>query len=250
MTYMPSSQFGYEPQPNYSRNTNGVQLPFLTSCEHTERRLNKLMIVRQFEAGDAIQMRGRGQHRVHVILLGTAALSTSLPDGRTQILRLLLPTDFIGRLGSGIVQYDATALSSVTTCSFSRPEFEALMRLSPEMTRRLLHKTLAELDEARDWLLVLGRKTALEKVASFLLFLDKRCLRNAQNTLFLPLCQFEMADLLGLTHETVSRQMALLRDQGVIHCQGQRRVEIRDLARLAELSGNDPDQTESPYALQ
>ena len=74
--------------------------------------------------------------------------------------------------------------------------------------------------------------------------------RNARNTLLLPLCQFEMADLLGLTHETVSRQMALLRDQGVIRCQGQRKVEIRNLMRLAELSGEEADQTETPHALQ
>ena len=118
------------------------------------------------------------------------------------------------------------------------------------MTRRLLHKTLRELDEARDWLLLLGRKTAVEKVASFLLFLDKRSRGNTRNTVMLPLCQFEMADLLGLTHETVSRQMAKLRSQGVIECQGQRKVVIRDLMALVDLSGGDSDDAGATHAIQ
>ena len=189
-----------------------------------------------------MQMRGHSHHRVHVILQGAAILSTSLADGRKQILRVLMPTDFVGRLGSETTQYDATALTDVTTGSFSRPAFEALLRISPEMTHRLLHSTLKELDDARELLLLLGRKTATEKLASFLLALQRRSQRLRPNRIRLPLYQFELADLLGLTHETISRQFATLRDHGVVECHGPRQIEILDIDTLVEMSGGDPNE--------
>ncbi|WP_299882779.1 Crp/Fnr family transcriptional regulator [uncultured Sulfitobacter sp.] len=249
MTYAQPRDFEYQSAP-HSAEPRFVPLPFLTSCEHTQRRLNKEMTVRHFEAGQTLQIRGRCHHRVHVILQGTATLSTSLPDGRTQILRLLMPRDLVGRLGSETTRYDVTAISDVTAGSMSRHEFESLLRISPEMTRRLLHSTLRELDEAREWLLLLGRKTAAEKLASFLLVLQNRSSIRHPSHIRLPLCQFEIADLLGLTHETVSRQLAHLRDQGIIEYRGTRQVEIRDLAALVSASGNHTDPHDMPYVMQ
>lgn len=248
MTYAQPRDFEYQSAP-HSAKTSFVPLPFLTSCEHTQRRLNKEMNVRHFEAGQTLQIRGRCHHRVHIILQGTATLSTSLPDGRTQILRLLIRNDLVGRLGSETTRYDVTAISEVTAGSISRPEFESLLRISPEMTRRLLHSTLRELDEAREWLLLLGRKTAAERLASFLLVLQNRSSIRHPSQIRLPLCQFEIADLLGLTHETVSRQLAHLRDQGIIEYRGTRQVEIRDLAALVSASGNHTDPHDLPYVM-
>ena len=227
-----------------------VPLPFLTSCEHTQRRLNKEMSIHHFGAGETLQIRGCCHHRVHIILQGTATLSTSLPDGRTQILRLLMPSDLVGRLGSETTRYDVRAISDVMAGSISRHEFESLLRISPEMTRRVLHSTLRELDEARDWLLLLGRKTAIEKLATFLLTLQRRSQSLRPDLVRLPLCQFELADLLGLTHETISRQLANLRDQGVIECHGPRQIEILDIDSLVDVSGGDSDEREISYVMQ
>lgn len=249
MTYAQPTDFDHHSIPPGAKH-GFVPLPFLTSCEHTQKRLNKEMTIRRFEGGETLQIRGRCHHRVHIILQGTAVLSTSLSDGRTQILRLLLPTDLVGRLGSETTPYDATAISDVTAGSISRREFESLLRISPEMTRRLLHSTLRELDEARDWLLLLGRKTAIEKLASFLLALQRRSQSLRPNVVRLPLCQFELADLLGLTHETVSRQLANLRDQGVVECHGPRQIEILDIDILADVSGNDMSEHNMAQALQ
>ena len=104
MTYAHSRDFEYQSvlrgaEPRF------VPLPFLTSCEHTQRRLNKEISIRHFEAGETLQIRGYCHHRVHIILQGTAILSTSLPDGRTQILRLLMPRDLVGRQGSGTTRW-------------------------------------------------------------------------------------------------------------------------------------------------
>ena len=249
MTYLQPHDFESQ---NLSRTAKPafVPLSFLTSCEHTQKRLNKEMSVRHFVAGETLQLRGCCHHRIHIILQGTATLSTSLPDGRTQILRLLMPRDLVGRLGSETTRYDVTAISDVMAGSISRHEFESLLRISPEMTRRVLHSTLRELDEARDWLLLLGRKTAIEKLASFLLALQRRSQSLRPNLVRLPLCQFELADLLGLTHETISRQFANLRDQGVVECHGPRQIEILDIGALVVASGGDTDEHDLSYATQ
>lgn len=249
MTYAHSRDFEYQ-SVLYKAESRFVPLPFLTSCELTQRRLNKEMSIRHFEAGETLQLRNCCHHRIHINLQGTATLSTSLPDGRTQILRLLMPQDFVGRLGSETTRYDVTAISDVTAGSLSRHEFESLMRISPEMTRRVLHSTLRELDEARDWLLLLGRKTAIEKLASLLLTLQRRSQSLRPNLIRLPLCQFKLADLLGLTHETISRQLANLRAQGVIECHGPRQFEILDIDTLVDVSGGDIDERGMSYVTQ
>lgn len=249
MTYAHSRDSEYQ-SVLYKAESRFVPLPFLTSCEHTQRRLNKEMSIHHFGAGESLQIRGCCNHRVHIILQRTATLSTSLPDGRTQILRLLMPRDLVGRLGSETTRYDVTAISDVTAGSLSRHEFESLLRISPEMTRHVLHHTLRELDEARDWLLLLGRKKAVEKLASFLLALQRRSQSLRPNLFGLPLCQFELADLLGLTHETISRQLANLRDLGVIECHGPRQIEILDIDSLVDMSGGDIDERDMSYAMQ
>ena len=116
------------------------------------------------------------------------------------------------------------------------------MKESPELEHRLLRQTLNELDEARDWMVTLGRKTASEKVASFLLMIA----RNIDPTLDpaassasfnLPLTRADIADFLGLTIETVSRQLTRLRTDGVIRIENNRHVTVDSLARLESRSG-------------
>ena len=107
--------------------------------------------------------------------------------------------------------------------------------------------TLDELDAAREWMLVLGRKTAREKIASLLSIIARRDatlqLKGAEGPLVfdLPLTREAMADYLGLTLETVSRQMSALRRDGVIELQGKRHVTIPDFGRLMEEAGDDSD---------
>jgi CRP/FNR family transcriptional regulator len=121
------------------------------------------------------------------------------------------------------------------------------MQKTPHLGQRLLEMTLDELDAAREWMLLLGRKTAREKIASFLCILARRAsARLPEPTLGamvvdLPLKRDEMADYLGLTLETVSRQISALRRDNLITLIGKRGVQINDVQALQRAAGYDGD---------
>ncbi len=181
------------------------------------------------------------------IVSGVVALQKVLSDGRRQIVGLLFPGDFLGRAFHQRAPFDAVAVTPVRMCLFRRSQFEELLTREPALERRLLEMTLDELDVAREWMVLLGRKTAREKVASFLVVLARRAAVLEQAPLAdglvfqIPLSRDAIAEHLGLTIETVSRQMTQLRKDGVIDLDGARDVRLRDYARLLEASGDDGD---------
>jgi CRP/FNR family transcriptional regulator, anaerobic regulatory protein len=132
-------------------------------------------------------------------------------------------------------------------CCFRKKPFEDLMATTPHIAQRLLEMTLDELDAAREWMLLLGRKTAREKIASMITIIARReaALQSRKPkgmlTVDLPLTREEMADYLGLTLETVSRQISALKKDGVISLEGNRHISIPDLDRLLEEAGDDSD---------
>ncbi len=121
------------------------------------------------------------------------------------------------------------------------------MNTTPHVAQRLLEMTLDELDAAREWMLVLGRKTAREKIASLLSIIARRDASITKSpisgpvTFDLPLTREAMADYLGLTLETVSRQISALRKDKVIHLEGKRHVTIVDMGQLMDEAGDDSD---------
>ena len=198
---------------------------------------------RDFSSGERIVWAGGEMEFVASVVTGMATLSQTMVDGRTQMVGLLLPSDFLGRPGRCVAPYDVTAASDLTLCCFRRKPFEAMMRRSPQIGQRLLEMTMDELDAAREWMLVLGRKTAREKIASLLLSLCRRVAVQERTSaahgavLDLPLTREAMADYLGLTLETVSRQITALKRDGVIVLAGMRKVRIADLDVLALEAG-------------
>ena len=156
--------------------------------------------------------------------------------------------DFVGRPGRKSGAYDVVATTDVVMCCFRRAPFEDMMTRTPHIAQRLLEMTLDELDAAREWMLVLGRKTAREKIASLLSIIARRDatlnMRNGtsgQIVFDLPLTREAMADYLGLTLETVSRQISALKRDGVIELEGKRHVTVPDMARLMDEAGDDAD---------
>lgn len=217
-------------------------------CDETELvRLNDIKYYKSYAAGQTIAMRGDALDVVASVVSGTATLERVIEDGRTQMVGLLLPSDFIGRPGRPTLQYDVTAVSDVTLCCFQRKPFEALLVEIPAVQQRLLEMALDELDAARDWMLLLGRKTAREKIASLLMLIAKRTMHPDGKVLGditrieLPISRETMANFLGLTIETVSRQFTGLRKDGVIALDGNRIVRIPDLEGLLLESGDDGD---------
>ena len=217
-------------------------------CEPDElERLEAIKFYRSYDAGQTIAVRGDEMETISSVVSGTATLTRVMEDGRTQIVGLLLPSDFIGRPGSTQLQYDVVAVSKVTLCCFRRAPFEKLVKSTPHVGERMLEMALDELDAARDWMLLLGRKTAREKVASFLLLIHKRSVLPGGEPLGedlrleLPLTREVMATYLGLTIETVSRQLTALRKDGLIETVGKRVIVVKDLISLMMESGDDDD---------
>ena len=217
-------------------------------CDEDElAELNRIKFYKSYSAGQTSAMRGDALDVVASVVAGTATLERAIEDGRTQMVGLLLPSDFIGRPGRGTLQYDVTAVSDVTLCCFQRKPFEALLIEIPHIQERLLEMALDELDAARDWMLLLGRKTAREKIASLLMLIAKRTMNpdgkvlGDTSRIELPISRETMANFLGLTIETVSRQITGLRKDGVIELDGNRTERIPDLEALLMETGDDSD---------
>ena len=127
-------------------------------------------------------------------------------------------------------------------CTFEKTQFERLTKDFRDLEHRLFEHTLDELDAAQEWMLLLGRKSAEEKVASFLLMVARRmqsvgCKHSGGPTRFdLPLARAEIADFLGLTIETVSRQFTRLKVDKYISLEGSRTIIVLDMERLRALS--------------
>ncbi|WP_054309398.1 Crp/Fnr family transcriptional regulator [Mesorhizobium sp. 1M-11] len=176
------------------------------------------------------------------VLAGVVKLTKTLSDGRQQIVGLQFAPDFLGRPFKTESAVNAEAATNVSLCSFPKAAIERMMKQSPELENRLLRQTLKELDEARDWMLTLGRKTASEKVASFLLLIanhiDPTLDEGEEKVTFdLPLTRADIADFLGLTIETVSRQFTKLRADGVISIENNRHVTVARRERLEARAG-------------
>lgn len=177
------------------------------------------------------------------LVTGVASLNRTTEDGRCQIVGLLLPSDFVGRPGRMSVAHDVIAATEVTLCRFEKPVFEDLLKKSPAIMGRLLTKTSDDLDAARDWIVLLGRKSAREKVAGFLSMLVRRAIqKNGMPAgdgaeISLPLSRGDLANYIGMTLETTSRQFSQLKRDGVIGFTEQRNVHIPNLANLFREAG-------------
>ncbi len=203
--------------------------------------LSKHSSRRKLEAGNELIGQGESISTYANILNGVVKLSKMMSDGRQQIVGLQFAPDFLGRPFVGESNTTVEAATDVNICIFPRNVVDRILNQSPQMEHKLYDQSLKELDEARDWMLTLGRKSAQEKVASFLYLIATHIdPENEDKSSFdLPLSRADIADFLGLTIETVSRQMTKLRKEGVIHIENNRHVTVSDLDRLNYAAGND-----------
>lgn len=205
--------------------------------------LAKLGVQRRLGRGDTLVRADDPPLVCANLQAGVMKVSTVTSGGSEAIVGLLYPGDFIGRPFAESDDHDVVALTDVEVCVFPRAAFERALTEHRQMEQKLLQRTLSELDRARRWLMRMGRATATARVAGFLDDMQRRlatsdCQRGSAGSgaaaFDLPLSRGEIADLLGLTIETVSRQMTRLRAAGIIELPGGRAVIIRDTAALAE----------------
>jgi CRP/FNR family transcriptional regulator len=208
-------------------------------------RLEGIKTYRSFSADEPILWRGDELKYVASVVEGVAKLEKSLEDGRNQMVGLLFPSDFIGHPKRTQIEFDVTAASDITLCCFEREPFEELLIEVPHIAQRMVEIALDELDAARDWMVLLGRKTAAEKTATFLEMVARHSQFDSSavstRDLVLPLLRSEIADYLGLTLETVSRQLSILKRDGVVEFVDKKNFRILDVARLHDATGDDAD---------
>ena len=202
------------------------------------QRLAEIATNLQFAAREPIIDEGEPADFLFNVTGGTVRLYKLLPDGRRQITGFLGAGDFLGIALNENYAYSAEAVDKATLCRFPRRKLEALLDAFPHLEKRLLGVASNELAQAQDQMVLLGRKTAKEKIVSFLMSLSKRqeAAGGAASPVSLPMSRADIADYLGLTTETVSRTFTILKRNRSIRLRDGGMVELPDIAALADIA--------------
>jgi CRP/FNR family transcriptional regulator len=175
---------------------------------------------------------------VYNVTSGALKIYKLLPDGRRQITGFLFPGDFVGLVHNDVYAYSAEALTRTDLCRFPRHKLESLLTEIPQLERRLLGMASHELAAAQDQMMLLGRKSARERVVSFLLMLSDSGARRGRpaDTASLPMTRTDIGDYLGLTIETVSRVLSQLKRHGLITLLDDKQVLLANLPALRQIA--------------
>ncbi|MEX0922355.1 MAG: cyclic nucleotide-binding domain-containing protein [Rhodovibrionaceae bacterium] len=214
----------------------------LTLCAPLEQselsEVSKIVTSVELDPGEPLFDEGEEARNVYSVTAGTMKLYKLLADGRRQVTGFLQAGDFLGLASRDLYIYSSEAVTHATLCRFPRQRLEELLERFPKMERRLLGMAGHELVAAQEQMLLLGRKTAKEKIASFLLALSARAAQRGQRAspVSLPMSRTDIGDYLGLTTETVSRNFTLLKTGGAIGLKPGGKVELSDLQALREIA--------------
>lgn len=191
---------------------------------------------RTARAGEALFNEAEPMANYASLSSGAVKLIRTLPDGRQQIVGLQFAPCLIGNFSETTASVTVEAVGDISYCRIPRAALDERRAENPQLEAHLMAELLGELDAARDSMLALGRKTARERVVGFIL--QMRAARPQSDVVDLALTRTELADYLGLTLETVSRQFSALQRDGIIASTKQREIRIRDLARLEAAVGD------------
>jgi CRP/FNR family nitrogen fixation transcriptional regulator len=172
---------------------------------------------------------------IYEVISGAVRSYKVLSDGRRQICAFHLPSDIFGLENGAHYRFTAEAIVDTTTRVVRRHSLEYVAASDVHVAHNLLSMTAKNLLHAEDHMLLLGRKTSLERVAAFLLEMDHRL--KGTGMIALPMSRRDIADYLGLTLETVSRALSYLRERGVLEFSetSQRQIVLQDRAQLRKL---------------
>jgi CRP/FNR family transcriptional regulator len=203
--------------------------------------LGALAMIRQrqkVEAGETFIDEGEAATHFFNVAAGAVKVYKLMADGRRQITGFLFAGDFLGLAFNDTYTYSAEALTPVSICRFRRRRLDALLEQFPRMERKLLTMASNELAAAQEQMVLLGRKTAREKIISFILTLARRAEKSGGDghSVHLPMTRSDIADYLGLTTETVSRVFTALRSSRFIELDGASNVLITDREALEDLA--------------
>jgi CRP/FNR family transcriptional regulator, nitrogen fixation regulation protein len=196
---------------------------------------NPIVRVTEFTYGRGAEIYGEAEPAEYVYQVKTGAVRSYklLSDGRRQIGAFHLSGDIFGLENGDVHRFTTEALVETTVRLIRREHLEEAANGDAVVARNLLSMTTSNLEHAENHMLLLGRKTSMEKVAAFLLEMDKRL---PAGVMALPMSRRDIADYLGLTVETVSRALSCLHEHGVLDFIGttQRIIVLRDRQRLTQ----------------
>ena len=201
--------------------------------------LADLSRVVRLAAKSTIFEEGAQADAVWSVASGTVLVSKLLHDGRRQVVDIAVPGDFLGLSMQAANSFTASALTPVSLCRFDKSRFADLLERAPHLMRQVFATCSHELRLAQDHMLLLGRRSAEEKVAAFILSLRARWARlhGPSARVDLPMTRQDIGDYLGLTLETVSRTMTKLAQRKVIAIipDGVRILDVEKLKATAKL---------------
>jgi CRP/FNR family transcriptional regulator len=188
--------------------------------------------------GEPLFDEGEPADYVYNVTAGCLKVYKLLADGRRQVTGFLFAGDFLGLSNESNYAYSAEAVTHAALCRFSRRKLEGVLERYPKMEKRLLSMASNELAAAQEQMLLLGRKSAKEKIASFLLMLSRRSQQRGQaaNPVAVPMSRTDIGDYLGLTTETVSRTFTHLKTEGVIKVLPGGKVELAKVDQVRDIA--------------
>ena len=213
--------------------------------DEESQELSGLMRHRNYKAGSSLFHQEDTSELFAILISGTVKLIREGADGRCQIVGFLSEGDCLGDLFQDISHQSAECLTDVVLCCFARKEFEAFLRKHPQLEHHLFLRVMHQLDETREWLFTLGQQKAPERLASFLIWLWRKSgssfgrvpIQQDDNLVDCAFTRQEIADFLGLTVETVSRNFTKFRQDKLINLHADKRIEILDIDALKRLAG-------------
>ncbi|KIN62679.1 FixK1 Transcriptional activator [Sulfitobacter noctilucicola] len=194
----------------------------------------------RLKSGSYLYFEGDDVEWLYQVTSGAMRLTRLLPDGRRQVIAFGYPGDIIGFPANGLHHTDCEALTDVRLQPFRRSVLET-GEGDPALHSALLQAALREISAMQDHFMMLGRKSATEKLASFLCVLSERVGEDlgAYRQIHLPMSRSDIADFLGLTTETVSRTFTLLRKSKIIAIENIHTIIIQRPTALMGLSAGD-----------
>jgi CRP-like cAMP-binding protein len=208
-------------------------VPAASSREAVSAELERIGSTVAYRRGQMLVEEGNPAEYVFRVVSGALRSVRLLPDGRRYITNFLLPGDFFGLADVETYTQSVEAVADAKIVRYSRNAFQALLERDPRAGRHFLELVCGELSAAQERLLLLGRKNAMERIATFLLTMADR---TKASEIDLPMNRSDVADYLGLTVETVSRLLTQLRGSRVIELPTANHIRVRNRDALKGIS--------------
>ena len=199
---------------------------------------SKISSEKEFKNKQTVFLQEEESKNLYNITQGNIKIYKLLRDGRIQIIGFLYPGDFFGSYKKGKYNYSAESIGDVKLCVFKQEVLDNYLEKNMNLAKELLHMTSHELTLAQDRIGVLGKLNANQRMAAFILNISKQRARIGwqDNPISLPMMRQDIADYLGLTLETVSRELTKLKTSNLIKVLSSSQIYLRDKASLSVIS--------------